>query len=146
MRLLVRARAMTLNPEIRRFAMFLAAGGTAAIVNIVSRIAINLIVSYEIAIVLAYLAGMTVAYTLNKYFVFLSPDRKITAEYARFALVNLAGVVQVWCVSVGLARLLFPAIGFAWHAETVAHIIGVASPVYTSYIGHKYFSFGESAR
>ena len=131
---------------MRRFALFLAAGGTAAIVNILSRIAINTIVRYEIAILLAYLCGMTTAYVLNKLFVFRSPDRKFAAEYARFALVNLVGVVQVWCVSVGLARLLFPAIGFAWHAETVAHIIGVASPVYTSYLGHKYFSFRGSTR
>src|SRR5882757_8679493 len=110
---------------MRRFALFLAAGGTAAVVNILSRIATNTIVSYEIAIVLAYLCGMTTAYILNKFFVFLSPDRQVAAEYARFALVNLVAAAQVWCVSVGLARLLFPAIGFAWHAETVAHIIGV---------------------
>ena len=92
------------------------------------------------------LLGMTTAYILNKLFVFVSPDRQISAEYARFALVNLVAIALVWCVSVGLARLLFPAIGFTWHAETVAHIIGVASPVYTSYLGHKHFSFGAWTR
>jgi putative flippase GtrA len=139
-------RAMELSPELRRFALFLAASGLAAAVNILSRIAINTVVSYEVAIILAYLLGMTTAYVLTKFFVFLSPDRKITAEYARFALVNVVAIVQVWCVSVGLARLLFPAIGFTWHADTVAHIIGVASPVYTSYLGHKHFSFGKWTR
>jgi putative flippase GtrA len=139
-------RAMELSPELRRFALFLAASGLAAAVNILSRIAINTVVSYEVAIILAYLLGMTTAYVLTKFFVFLSTDRKITAEYARFALVNVVAIVQVWCVSVGLARLLFPAIGFTWHADTVAHIIGVASPVYTSYLGHKHFSFGKWTR
>jgi putative flippase GtrA len=137
---------MTLSPEMRRFALFLAASSIAALVNILSRIAINTVVSYEVAIVLAYLAGMTTAYVLNKFFVFLSADRQISAEYARFALVNLIAIVQVWCVSIALARWLFPVIGFTWHAETVAHIIGVASPAYTSYLGHRYFSFGESTR
>jgi putative flippase GtrA len=137
---------MTLSPELRRFALFLAAGSSAAVVNIVSRIAINTVVSYEIAIIPAYLLGMTTAYLLNKFFVFASPNRQITAEYARFALVNLVSIAQVWCVSVALARFVFPAIGFAWHAETVAHIIGVASPVYTSYLGHKHFSFGAWSR
>ena len=137
---------MTLSPEMRRFALFLAASSIAALVNILSRIAINTVVSYEVAIVLAYLAGMTTAYVLNKFFVFLSADRQISAEYARFALVNLIAIVQVWCVSIALARWLFPTIGFTWHAETVAHIIGVASPAYTSYLGHRYFSFGESTR
>ena len=137
---------MTLSPELWRFALFLCAGGTAAAVNIASRIVINWFVSYEVAILAAYLCGMTTAYVLNKLVVFRSQDREIAHEYLRFALVNLVAVVQVWCVSVGLARLLFPAIGFDWHAETVAHVIGVASPVYTSYLGHKHFSFGKAWR
>jgi len=48
---------------------------------------------------------------------------------------------QVWVVSVGLARVIFPAIGFSWRAETVAHVVGVLSPVVTSYVLHKRFSF-----
>jgi len=60
-------------------------------------------------------------------------------------LVNLAAVAQVWVVSVGLARLVFPVAGFVWHAETVAHVIGVAVPVFTSYLGHKHFSFATKA-
>jgi putative flippase GtrA len=71
----------------------------------------------------------------------LRPAVAVASEYTRFALVNLAAVAQVWIVSVGLARLAFPAIGFTWHAETVAHVIGVAIPVFTSYLGHKHFSF-----
>ena len=84
---------------------------------------------------------MTTAYLLNKGFVFASSGRGVASEYTRFALVNLAAVAQVWIVSVGLARLVFPAISFTWHAETVAHVIGVTIPVFTSYLGHKHFSF-----
>jgi putative flippase GtrA len=127
--------------ERKRFALFLFAGGTAALVNIVSRIAFNWLMPYEVAIVVAYLCGMTTAYLLNKHFVFAASGRGVAAEYTRFALVNLAAVIQVWIVSVGLARFVFPAIGFAWHADTVAHVIGVAVPVFTSYVGHKRFSF-----
>ncbi len=127
--------------ERKRFALFLFAGGTAALVNILSRIAFNWLMPYEVAIVVAYLCGMTMAYLLNKRFVFTSSGRGVASEYMRFALVNLAAVAQVWIVSVGLARLVFPAIGFIWHAETVAHVIGVTIPVFTSYLGHKHFSF-----
>lgn len=130
-----------MNAERKRFALFLFAGGTAALVNILSRIAFNWIMPYEIAIVVAYLCGMTTAYLLNKRFVFEASGRGVASEYTRFALVNLAAVAQVWIVSVGLARLVFPAIAFSWHAETVAHVIGVAVPVFTSYLGHKHFSF-----
>ena len=104
-----------------------------------SRIALNWVMPYEVAIVVAYLCGMTTAYLLNKYFVFAASGRAVASEYLRFALVNLAAVAQVWIVSVGLARFVFPAIGFAWHAETVAHVIGVAVPVFTSYLGPQAF-------
>lgn len=127
--------------ERRRFVLFLFAGGAAALVNILSRIAFNWLVPYEVAIVFAYLCGMTVAYLLNKYFVFEMSGRGMTSEYLRFALVNLLAVAQVWVVSVGLARFAFPAAGFTWHADTVAHIIGVIVPVFTSYLGHRHFSF-----
>jgi len=125
----------------RRFALFVVAGGIAALVNIASRIALNLVMPYEVAIVVAYVCGMTTAYALNKLFVFERSGRAVTDEYVRFTLVNLVAVAQVWLVSVGLARLLFPAVGFTWHAETVAHVIGVIVPVFTSYLGHKHFSF-----
>jgi len=125
----------------RRFALFVVAGGIAALVNIASRLALNLVMPYEVAIVVAYVCGMTTAYALNKLFVFERSGRAVTDEYVRFTLVNLVAVAQVWLVSVGLARLLFPAVGFTWHAETVAHVIGVIVPVFTSYLGHKHFSF-----
>jgi len=130
-----------MSAERNRFVLFVLAGGTAALVNILSRIALNWLMPYEVAIIVAYLCGMTTAYLLNRYFVFAASGRGVASEYTRFALVNLAAVAQVWIVSVGLARLAFPAIGFTWHAETVAHVIGVAIPVFTSYLGHKHFSF-----
>lgn len=133
------------SSEQRRFVLFVFVGGVAASINILSRIALNVVMSYEIAIVGAYICGMTTAYVLNRLFVFAASGRGITSEYLRFTLVNLAAVVQVWIVSVGLARLVLPSIGFTWHPETVAHVIGVTIPVFTSYFGHKYFSFARSA-
>ena len=44
-------------------------------------------------------------------------------------------------VSVGLAKLAFPAVGLRWHAELIAHVVGVLSPVLVSYQGHKRFFF-----
>ncbi len=125
----------------RRFALFVLAGGIAALVNIASRIVLNLAMPYEIAIIVAYVCGMTTAYLLNRLFVFERSGRAVADEYVRFTLVNLVAVAQVWIVSVGLARFVFPMAGFTWYADTVAHIIGVIVPVFTSYLGHKHFSF-----
>jgi putative flippase GtrA len=132
--------------ERQRFVLFLVAGGVAALVNILSRIVFNWFVAYEAAIVVAYLCGMTAAYLLNKHFVFEASGRGMTTEYLRFALINVLAAAQVWVVSVGLARFVFPEAGFTWHANTVAHIIGVIVPVFTSYFGHRHFSFAAKTQ
>ncbi len=125
----------------RQFVAFVVVGGIAAVVNILTRIVFSLVVRYEIAILVAYLCGMTTAYLLNRLFVFAASGRSVGSEYLRFTLVNLVAVAQVWIVSIGLVRFIFPWIGFAWHDETVAHIVGVLVPVFTSFLGHKHFSF-----
>ena len=69
----------------------------------------------------------------------------MSAQYVRFTIVNLFALLQVWLLSVGLANWLFPKLGFTWHAELIAHTIGVLSPVVTSYYGHKLFTFRPAA-
>jgi putative flippase GtrA len=133
------------NGQWRHFFMFIVTGGIAALVNIGTRIVFNLLVSFEIAVVLAYLCGMTTAYLLARYFVFERSGRTVHDEYFRFALVNLAAIIQVWIVSVGLADRVFPYLGFSWHADIIAHVIGVAVPVFTSFLGHRNFSFAQKA-
>jgi putative flippase GtrA len=129
-----------------RVMLFLLAGGLAATINVLSRIAFNQFMSFEAAIVLAYVVGMTTAYTLNRSFVFKRSGRSVRDEYLRFTIVNLAAVAQVWVVSVLLTRFVFPSIGFLWHTETVSHVIGVTVPVFTSYLGHKNISFSSAER
>lgn len=124
-----------------QFALFLVTGGIAAAVNIVTRMAMERFVSYEIAVGLAYLVGMITAFILARVFVFKPAGGDAHGQFLRFAMVNGVAFAQVWIVSVGLVRVVFPAVGFIWRAETVAHVIGVLSPVVVSYILHKRFSF-----
>lgn len=125
------------------FARFIVTGGIAAGVNVLTRWLLNLVMSYEAAVALAYLVGMTTAFVLARMFVFEAGAGSARSQYLRFALVNVVAFFQVWLVSVGLARYLFPALDFRWQAETVAHLIGVASPVVTSYFAHRNFSFRQ---
>ncbi|MFF2323682.1 GtrA family protein [Agrobacterium sp. NPDC058088] len=125
------------------FVRFVVSGGIAAGVNVLSRAALSTITSYSAAIVIAYLIGMTTAYGLMKLFVFEESGRRPEAEYLRFGLVNMVALAQVWLVSLGLARWLFPLAGFDFHPESVAHVIGVLSPVAMSYFLHKYFTFSS---
>ena len=66
-------------------------------------------------------------------------------QFARFSLVNIIGFAQVWLVSVGLVRLVFPATWPAPSAETAAHVIGLGSIAATSFLLHKRFSFRGAA-
>jgi len=128
------------KPEFLRFVLV---GGFAAAVNWISGLAFGIFTRFEIAIALAYLIGMTTAYVLNRLFVFERSGRTVGNEYLRFASVNIVALLQVWLVSVGLARFFFPAIGWSFHPEPIAHAIGVASPIITSYLGHRYFTYAK---
>lgn len=125
-----------------QFFRFVLAGGVAAAANIVSRLWLSAFIRFDAAVIAAYLVGMLTAFTLNRQFVFDRSDRRVHSEMMRFVLVNLVALVQVWVISVGLAEWVFPLVGLTWHAELIAHVIGVLSPVVASYLGHKYFTFG----
>lgn len=127
------------------FILFLVVGGIAAAANIVARVQLNHVFSYEWSVLFAFPIGLLVAFVLNRMLVFRDSDRSIISSSWRFALVNVVALLQVWLTSVGLARLLFPWLGFTFHAELVAHAIGVASPVLFSFLAHKHFSFRPEA-
>lgn len=127
----------------RKFASFVVTGGIAAGVNLASRWGLSRIIDFEVAVALAYLCGMTTAFLLTRRFVFESGNSRWQVEYLRFAMVNVMSFLIVLGVSVGLARYGFPAIGFNWHAEDLAHLIGVVSPIAASYYAHKHFSFAK---
>ncbi len=127
--------------ERARFLRFLLTGGLAAAANIGSGALLNLVMSNEAAVALSYLIGMAVAFALARLVVFDRSGQPMHQEFARFALVNALGFVQVWIVSVALARLVFPWFGMVWNTDLVAHVIGVISPVAISYLLHKRYSF-----
>jgi putative flippase GtrA len=126
-----------------QFLKFLLSGGTAALVNLVSRYVLNLVMPFEAAVVVAYFVGMIVAYLLMSRFVFGRSGRSVASEVRRFVAVNLVAFALVWAISVGLARIVFPELGLTWHADDIAHFIGVMVPAVTSYIGHRFYTFAR---
>ncbi|PKV14756.1 GtrA family protein [Xanthomonas prunicola] len=127
----------------RQFALFLIAGGTAAAVNFGSRILLSHWLHYVSAIIIAYCLGMLTAFSLNKLFVFEGSDKHIHKQILWFVLVNIAAAIQTLLISLAFARIIFPYLAIDFHTETLSHGIGVAVPVVTSYIGHKYLSFSQ---
>lgn len=125
----------------RQFLVFVLTGGTAAAVNFGSRILYNLWVGYSTAIILAYLTGMVTAFVLARIFVFRESTQSLQRSALMFCLVNVVAVAQTWAISMGLAYYVLPAAGIQTFAREIAHAVGVAVPVFTSYLGHKHFSF-----
>jgi putative flippase GtrA len=125
----------------RQFLMFLLTGGTAAAVNFGSRIVYSLWLDFSPAVILAYITGMVTAFVLAKLFVFKHSRQSVRRSAVFFVLVNLVAVLQTWAISMGLAFYLLPWLGVTLFVPEIAHAVGVAVPVFTSYIGHKRWSF-----
>jgi putative flippase GtrA len=125
----------------RQFVLFLLTGGTAALVNFASRILYSHWMGFSAAVILAYVTGMITAFVLAKLFVFKNSSQTMHRSVLFFILVNLVAVLQTWAISVALAYYLLPAMGVKVFVREIAHAVGVIVPVFTSYIGHKRWSF-----
>lgn len=125
----------------RQFTIFLATGGAAAVVNFSSRIVYNLWVSFSTAVLLAYVTGMITAFVLAKLFVFTESQQALHRSAFFFVLVNLFAMAQTWIISMGMAYYLLPAMAITHYSREIANAVGIVFPVFTSYLGHKYYSF-----
>ncbi|WP_313951618.1 GtrA family protein [Accumulibacter sp.] len=125
----------------RQFVLFLLTGGTAAAVNFASRIFYGRWLDYSTSIIVAYLTGMVTAFVLARLFVFTESSQGWHRSALIFTLVNILAVVQTWAISMGLAYHVLPSIGVTRFSREIAHAVGIAFPVFTSYLGHKHWSF-----
>ena len=131
---------MMRNFMSRQFLGFLLTGGLAALVNFGSRILYNQWVDFSSAVVLAYLTGMVTAFILARIFVFTQSSQSVQRSAIFFVMVNGVAVLQTWAISMALYYLL-PMAGVTRWVPEIAHAVGVVVPVFTSYLGHKRFSF-----
>lgn len=125
----------------KQFIIFLITGGLAAVVNFSSRIIYNLWFTFSTSVILAYVSGMITAFILAKIFVFTDSKQSLKKSALYFLLVNIIAIFQTWVISIALAYYVFPCIGVDLYPKALAHAIGVVIPVFTSYLGHKQFSF-----
>ena len=125
----------------KQFLSFLIVGGIAAIVNFISRILYNQYTSFSTAVIFAYITGMVTAFILVRIFVFKKTNQSIKRSVILFTLVNVFAAAQTWLISMGLNLYTLPSLGVQRYAPEIASAIGIAFPVLTSYVGHKYWSF-----
>ena len=127
----------------RQFIYFLCAGGIAAIINIFTRYLLSFYFNFEISIILAFLLGMFTAYILSKKFVFINSKQSQKRSLFIFSFVNLLAIFQTLFISIIFNLILLNTFNKPILSNLISHIIGVIFPVFTSFYGHKYFSFRE---
>lgn len=130
----------------QQFVLFVFVSGVAAAMNFGSRIAFSRFMPYTPAIVLAFCVGLSAAFVLGRLFVFRNAAKPLHQQMLYFVLVNLFGLAQTVLISLLLARWLLPALGMTAHIEELAHAVGIAVPIISSYFGHKYLSFAQAPR
>ena len=128
-------------PKLQRPARFVLAGASAAMVNFFSRVLLSFFLPYAAAIVIAYAIGMATAFLLNRQFVFKGATNRLHEQVAWFIAVNALAAAQTLIVSLALADYILPWAGITWHAHELAHAAGIVAPIFTSYVGHKRFTF-----
>ena len=128
----------------RQFPRFLAAGGLAALANFSSRFLFSLFMPFESAVLLAFLVGLASGFLLSRWYVFAESANALHIQVGYYLLVNLLALAQTWLLSVYGARWLAPQLGLEL-AQALAHLAGIMLPVFSSYFGHRYFTFREHA-
>ena len=116
----------------RQFLIFLATGGTAALVNFVSRIVYDQWLAFSTSVLLAYVTGMVTAYVLARAFVFKTSVQPLYRSIAFFVLVNALAIVQTWAISLLMLYQVLPALQIDLLAPELAHATGIVVPVFTS--------------
>ena len=126
-----------------QFLRFLLAGGLAAAANYGSRFAFSHWLPYPAAVACAYAVGMVVAFALMRRYVFAGGGQPLAPQVAKFIAVNAFALLQTLAVSLLLAQWLRGLVG-AQQGEALAHLAGVAVPVFTSFLGHRHATFRRS--
>ncbi len=129
----------------KEFLSFLFMGGIAAFANFTSRFVYSLFFSFPYAVSFAYITGMITAFFLFRAFVFIESKNTLSKSIKLFIIVNIFSFVQTWFFSIVLAFYILPSIGIQEFDKAIASAIGISIPAFSSFIGHKYFTFNESA-
>jgi putative flippase GtrA len=126
-----------------QFVGFVAVGAAASVVSLTVRYFINAIAPYELAVTIAQLVGMGIAFSLNKTLIFRNSGRSAINQLTRFTMVNMGSLLLAVSVSSIAYRILLKNMPVEFHPDFIAHFIGLSSTAIPSFLAHKHFSFGK---
>lgn len=129
-----------------QFLRFLLANSLAALTNIMTRLFGSLFVADSLAVVAGFFAGLSTSYLLCRGFVFRTARKASLSEVLRFASINFLALMLTWLVyHLALQWLVGARLGPATNQglRTSAHALGVAAPVFFSFLAQKTFTFRQ---
>ena len=126
-----------------QFLRFLIAGGIAAAVNFAVGYSLSGMLPFHGDIIAGHLSGMMVAFFLFGREVFGKTGATQFKEVAIFIAVNAVAMSQTYAVYFVLMHYVFPESMPVSHADVVARAIAIITPIFTSFLGHKYFTFRD---
>lgn len=141
-----KTRSLSVDAKVfysQQFVIFLLTGGLAALTNFLSRIFLNSFLSFSASVIIAYIIGMVMAFILFRTVVFDAREKSLKKSITLFCFVNVFGILQTYLISVGLYYWLLPYMSFDFYPDTVSHLVGIMVPAFTSFIGHKYWTFAS---
>lgn len=126
------------------FLKFLLAGGLAALANFAGRLAAQPFLGFQGAVVAAFFVGLTVAYVLNRAFVFPASGKPVRQEVTWFFVFNLIAFPIILGGSVVLRDHLFGRVLPQSLAEAAAHGCAILIPVVFNFAAHRLVTFASS--
>jgi len=129
----------------KQFLRFLIAGGIAASVNFAVGYSLQGLLPFHGDIVVGHLSGMLVAFFLFEQSVFEGTENSRVKSAPIFIAINGLALAQTWLVYYVLHQYIFPGAKFYFHPDVVARAIAIITPIFTSFLGHKYFTFKDAS-
>lgn len=124
-----------------QFSYFLFSGAVASLMNWNGRLFFSQYFNFQTSIVLSFFIGLFSGFILMRLFVFKKSKNPIKSQIFRYCTINIIALAQTFLVSILMLNFLSGYIQEKSISEAIAHAMGIAVPVFTSYLGHKYFTF-----
>lgn len=131
-----------------QFTRYFGSAFVALVVNLLSRIFYELFFSFGVSVALGYISGHFVNFAISAKYIFPKDKYKSTKiAFVKFSLVAFVGLFVQTFVAVFALRILQDAnlgLGMQWQ-KLLAHFCGIGSSFICNFLGHKFFSFKDTA-
>ena len=129
-----------------QFTRYFGSAFVALVVNLISRIFYELFFSFGVSVALGYVSGHFVNFAISAKYIFPKDNYKSTKiAFVKFSLVAVVGlVVQTFVAVFALEMFKGANLSIEWQ-KLLAHFCGIGCSFICNFLGHKFFSFRDSA-